>query len=381
LHTFSLRFSDSEFDEGHFQKKMSAVLGTQHQDVVVTPSDIAAVFPDVIRHAESPILRAAPAPLFLLSKLVRDHGYKVVVTGEGADEVLAGYDIFREARVRLFWSRDPESAKRTRAAELLYPWMARSPGRMPAFARSFFGRRLDPSDPALSHRPRWDSTSVIKSMLSRNLRDGMGEADAEDVVATMPPHSKDWDPLSRAQWLEMTTLLAGYILASQGDRMLMANSVEGRFPFLDRNVADFANALPARHKLFGLEEKYLLKRAFADLVPDDILHRPKQPYRAPDAASFFTPDRPAWVEAVMAEGAIAAAGVFEPSLVAGLRAKCERTGGENMSNTDNMRILAVVSTQLTHEYFIAGGGSGALERSLSDPSVAVDLVTDDRSEQ
>ena len=101
----------------------------------------------------------------------------------------------------------------------------------------------------------------------------IGRDGAEDVVAAMPPGSENWDPLSRGQWLEMTTLLAGYVLASQGDRMLMANSVEGRFPFLDRDVVDFANALPARHKLFGLEEKYLLKRAFADLVPDDIIHR------------------------------------------------------------------------------------------------------------
>jgi len=379
LHTFSLRFSDSEFDEGQYQEKMSAALGTQHQDIMVSPSDIAAVFPEVIWHAETPILRAAPAPLFLLSKLVRDNGYKVVVTGEGADEVLAGYDLFREARVRLFWSRDPGSAKRTRAAELLYPWMGRSPGRMPVFARSFFGRRLDPYDPAFSHRPRWDSTSVIKNMLSGDLRHEIDQAGAEDIVAAMPPCSNAWDPLSRAQWLEMTTLLAGYILASQGDRMLMANSVEGRFPFLDRDVVDFANALPAWHKLFGLEEKYLLKQAFTDLVPDDILRRPKQPYRAPDAASFFTPNRPAWFEAVTAERAIATAGVFEPSLVAGLMAKCERTGGENMSNTDNMRVLAVISTQLTHEYFMADSGHGALESLLPAPSVTVDLVKDDRS--
>jgi asparagine synthase (glutamine-hydrolysing) len=355
------------------------VLGTEHQDVMVSPADIAAVFPEVIWHAETPILRAAPAPLFLLSKLVRENGYKVVVTGEGADEVLAGYDLFREARIRLFWSRDPGSAKRTRAAELLYPWMARSPGRMPAFARSFFGRRLDPADPALSHRPRWDSTSVIKSMLARALQDEIGRAGAEDVVRAMPSESKDWDPLSQAQWLEMTTLLAGYILASQGDRMLMANSVEGRFPFLDRDVVDFASVLPARHKLFGLEEKYLLKRAFADLVPDDIIHRPKQPYRAPDAASFFTPDRPAWFDDVTAEPAIAAAGVFEPSLVTGLLAKCGRTGGENMSNTDNMRVLAAVSTQLTHERFIADGGPDAPQGTLPDPSVAVDFTADSGS--
>jgi asparagine synthase (glutamine-hydrolysing) len=379
LHTFSLRFADSEFDEGQYQKQMSALLGTQHQDVMVSRSDIAAIFPEVVRHAETPIVRAAPAPLFLLSKLVRDNGYKVVVTGEGADEVLAGYDIFREARVRLFWSRDPESAKRTRAAELLYPWMARSPGRVPAFARSFFGRNLDPSDPALSHRPRWDSTSVIKSMLSGDMQDRIGRADAGDIVAAMPSGSENWDPLSRGQWLEMTTLLAGYILASQGDRMLMANSVEGRFPFLDRDVVDFANALPARHKLFGLEEKYLLKRAFADLVPEDIIHRMKQPYRAPDAASFFAGGSPAWFAEVTSDRAVAAAGVFEPSLVAGLLAKCKRTGGENMSNTDNMRVLAVVSTQLTHESFIADGGQGTLDRVLPDPSVAVDLLTDDRS--
>ena len=379
LHTFSLRFTDAEFDEGLHQKKMSAVLGTEHQDIVVSPSDIAAVFPDVVRHAETPVLRSAPAPLYLLSKLVRENGYKVVVTGEGADEVLAGYDIFREARVRQFWARDPESARRTRGAELLYPWMARSPGRMPAFARSFFGRNLDPDDPALSHRPRWDSTSVIKKMLSAEMQDRIGRGGGEDVVAAMPPESEDWDPLSRGQWLEMTTLLAGYILASQGDRMLMANSVEGRFPFLDREVVDFAATVPAHHKLFGLEEKYLLKQAFADLVPDDIIRRPKQPYRAPDAASFFAIGRPDWFDDVMSDRAVAEAGVFAPAAVAGLLDKCRRTGGEDMGNTDNMRVLAIVSTQLTHAGLIAQGGQEGAERVLPEPSVAVDVLTDDRN--
>ena len=379
LHTFSLRFSDSDLDEGRYQQEMSAALGTEHQDVVVGPTDVAEVFPEVIRHTETPVLRAAPAPMFLLSKLVRENGFKVVVTGEGADEVLAGYDIFREARVRQFWARDPESAKRARAAELLYPWMARSPGRMPAFARSFFGRNLDADDPALSHRPRWDSTAVIKGLLTQDLRAEMERTDSGDVVSAMPPEGKDWDPLSRGQWLEMTTLLAGYILASQGDRMLMANSIEGRFPFLDPHVVACANALPARHKLLGLEEKYLLKRAFADLVPDSILNRPKQPYRSPDAASFFTPDRPAWIDELTSERAIRDVGVFEPASVAGLMSKGARTGGANMSNTDNMRVLAVLSTQLTHESFMGGFDWGAAERALPEPEIAVDLLNNDRS--
>jgi asparagine synthase (glutamine-hydrolysing) len=379
LHTFSLRFADAEFDEGDHQQTMARRLGTQHEDIVVTNADIAAVFPDVVRHAETPVLRAAPAPLLLLSRLVRDRGYKVVVTGEGADEVLAGYDIFREARVREFWARDPASARRTRAAELLYPWMTRSPGRMPAFARTFFGRNLDPADPALSHRPRWDSTSAIKGLLTPDQRSSGEQDDGDAVVAAMPAEAKDWDPLSRGQWLEMTTLLAGYILASQGDRMLMANSVEGRFPFLDRDVVEFTATLPARHKLLGLEEKYLLKRAFADLVPEPILTRPKQPYRAPDAASFFAGAPPDWLADVTSPASLAAAGVFDPRAVAALIAKCTRTGATGMSNTDNMRVLAVLSTQLTHELFVKSDGSGGADRALPAPDVAIDLVTDDRS--
>ena len=375
LHTFSLRFADREYDEGDYQNRMSKILGTQHEDIVVRPSDIVNVFPEVMRHTETPIVRAGPAPMFLLSKLVSEHGFKVVVTGEGADEMLAGYDIFREARVRMFWARDPESAKRARALELLYPWMERSPANAPAFARSFFGRSLDTGDPAFSHRPRWDSTATVKMLFSADMRDRTAKAGAGDIASRLPAEHVDWDPLSRAQWLEMTTLLAGYILSSQGDRMLMANSVEGRFPFLDREVIELANRLPAWQKLFGLDEKHLLKRAFADLIPQEILRRPKQPYRAPDAASFFTCDRPEWFDEVTSSRAIEAAGVFDPKLVAGLFSKCARSGGLKMSNTDNMRVLAVVSTQLTHECFIAESEWAAAERKLAEPTVAVDLVT------
>lgn len=375
LHTFSLRFADREYDEGGFQKQMADVLGTRHQDVVVRPSDIVDVFPQVIRSTETPIVRAAPAPMYLLSKLVSESGFKVVVTGEGADETLAGYDIFRESRVRHFLARDPESATRAGALELLYPWMERSPSRAPAFARSFFGRNFDVRDPAVSHRPRWDSTSAIKMMLSADMRDRV--VTGSDVGSTMPPECAEWDPLSRAQWLEMTTLLPGYILSSQGDRMLMANSVEGRFPFLDRDVIELANRLPARHKLFGLDEKHLLKRAFADVVPPEILRRPKQPYRAPDAASFFADDRPAWFDEITSARAVVDAGVFDPKLVAALFAKCARSAGAHMSNTDNMRVLAIVSTQLTHECFIADGEWGTPEQRLRNPTVAVDLVAND----
>ena len=111
LATFSLRFADAEFDEGEYQQLMVRRLETHHSELVVTNKDIADVFPDVVWHTESPILRSAPAPMFLLSRLVRSSGYKVVVTGEGADEILGGYDIFREGRVRSFWAADPDSGR------------------------------------------------------------------------------------------------------------------------------------------------------------------------------------------------------------------------------------------------------------------------------
>jgi asparagine synthase (glutamine-hydrolysing) len=356
LHTFSLRFAEAEFDEGGFQALMAERLGTVHHDVVVSERDIADVFPQVVRHAESPLLRTAPAPMFLLSRLVREVGFKVVVTGEGADEVLGGYDIFREAKIRDLWLRDPEAAEA--AVEQLYPWMKRSPNQAPAFARSFFSRNLSAGDLAMSHRPRWDSTAVLGSMLRPEIRSFGGGA-AGGVVDAMPASAASWDPVARAQWLEMTTLLPGYILASQGDRMLMGNSVEGRFPFLDPHVAELAGRVPAEHKIHGLDEKHLLKRAFADLVPEEILRRPKQPYRAPDAAAFFAGGTPDWVFDVTSGTALEAAGVFRPELVQRLLEKARRTGGRGLGNTDNMRLVAVLSTQLLHSELLTAPTTSA----------------------
>lgn len=375
LRTFSLRFSDAEFDEGPYQAEMVRTLGTEHMDVEVSSSDIAEVFPEVIRFCESPILRSGPAPLFLLSRLVRASGYKVVVTGEGSDEILAGYDIFREARVRVFMARDPASGKRARSAELLYPWMIRSPQKAPSFSRAFFGKNLDPSDPAMSHRTRWDTTGTLKRMLAPSLLESMrASRPVEELIARMPPGHESWDPVSRAQWLEFTTLLPGYILSSQGDRMLMGNSVEGRFPFLDSRVMDTANSFPSRHKLLALDEKHILKREFSDLVPESILRRPKQPYRAPDASCFFGKRGADWMEEMVSERALRDAGVFDPAAVALLFEKCEAVGGERMSNTDNMRVLAVLSTQLAHRLFIEGNGSGGDREAVPQPMMAIDML-------
>ena len=353
--TFSLRFEDDEFDESRHQRTMTDHLGSAHHEILVRSGDIARALPRVVMHTERPILRTGPVPLFLLSKLARDAGFKVVLTGEGADEMFAGYDLFREAKVRRFWARRPSSELRPRLLEKLYPYLARSPVAQRAMARQFFGRNLSASDVAgFGHQLRWQTTTALKRLFSRDVRGALSGRDAtSELLASVPPEFATWSPLAQDQYFELKTLLAGYILPSQGDRMLMANSVEGRFPFLDAEVVALAHSLPDSYKLHVLDEKHILKAVARDLVPQSIVARKKQPYRAPDALAFVAPRSPQWVAEMLSDESVRRAGVFDPAAIARLRAKLfSRSDAAPFSNADNMAIVGVLSTQLLHHGLI-----------------------------
>jgi len=357
--TFSLRFEDAEYDETTFQREVAARIGSDHREVVVSRRDIGEAFPAVVLHAERPLLRTAPAPLFLLSRLVRESGIKVVLTGEGADEMFAGYDLFREARVRRFWGRRPGSSLRPRLLERLYPYLARSPVAQQAMAREFFGRgRASWRAPGFSHQTRWQPTAALQRLFSPAVRQAAAGVDVvARLLADLPPEFGAWSFLAQDQYLEVRTLLSGYLLSSQGDRMLMGHSVEGRFPFLDAGVVALANSLPAGYKLHGLDEKHVLKLAARGLVPESVLRRKKQPYRAPDALSFVGPSAPAWAAELMSERALTDSGLFEPRLAGQLWRKCQaqgQVGDAQFSNADNMALVGVLSTQLLHQQLVAG---------------------------
>ena len=134
--------------------------------------------------------------------------------------------------------------------------------------------------------------------------------------------------------------------------MLMGNSIEGRFPFLDYRLVDFANKLPAEFKLSNLREKFILKEAFKNLIPDSILNRPKQPYRAPDVLSFFGGHNLDWIEEITNREIIKKAGIFNHQSAELLISKCKKKKGSNMSNTDNMMTTALLSTMLVFKQFI-----------------------------
>ncbi|MDQ0136485.1 asparagine synthase (glutamine-hydrolyzing) [Neorhizobium galegae] len=346
LNTFSVTFDNAEHDESAFQVQVAEALGTRHRAVASGSADIAASFPDVIRFTERPVLRTAPAPLYRLSGLVRDAGMKVVLTGEGADEVFAGYDIFREASVRRFCARQPGSKMRPHLFRKLYPYLPGLKQQSAEYLAAFFGAGNDTADdPLFSHRPRFRSTAAAKIFYSDDLRTTLGTYDAaEELASRLPANFGRWHPLHQAQYLESRFLLPGYILSSQGDRMAMAHGIEGRFPFLDHRLVEFASRLAPGMKLKGLDEKHILRRVAKDVLPDVIAKRPKQPYRAPDSRSFAGNNEQAYVGEMLGEQAISASGLFNPRAVAKLHQKCRTQPVSGFR--DNAAFVGILSTQL-----------------------------------
>ncbi len=364
--TFSVTFEETEFDESAYQREASRFFGTEHHDIRCSGEDIARVFPDVVRHTEKPVLRTAPAPLYLLSGLVRERGYKVVLTGEGADEMFGGYDIFKEAKVRRFWARQPRSRLRPLLLRRLYPYMQNLKRQPIEYLRAFFhARQEDLSNPFFSHLPRWELTSRLKVFFSDAVRSETGSRDAyEEMRALLPPEYHAWDGLSQAGYLEAAYLLPGYILSSQGDRVSMAHSVEGRFPFLDHRVAEFSCSLPSDLKLKVLNEKYILKLCADDMVPTTVKKRPKQPYRAPGGSSFFEPctgrARFEYIDELLSRRCIEEFGIFDPDAVERLVKKFRK--GLAIGTKDDMALVGILSTQLFVYHFIENlnftGGTG-----------------------
>jgi len=351
LVTFSIAFTDRQYDESAYQAKMAWHLGTDHHVLRASHEDIGNAFPEVVWHAETPLMRTAPAPMFLLSKLVREHGFKVVLTGEGADEILAGYDIFKEAKLRRFWARQPDSRIRPLLLQRLYQDIGGIAGSNGQFLTAFFGADLGDTDsPWYSHAIRWRNNRRTLRFFDAGFLGDSDVVGAESLRSKLPKDFSAWPHLSQAQHLEVTTMLSQYLLSSQGDRMGMANSIEGRFPFLDVRLVEFCNSLPPRMKLRVLREKYLLKEAASPWLPETIIHRPKRPYRAPVHRSFFNSDQPDYVLDMLSPASIKEAGYFNPVAVAQLVRKIN--AGAALGETDDMALVGVLSTQLVHHQFV-----------------------------
>ncbi|HZV74140.1 MAG TPA: asparagine synthase (glutamine-hydrolyzing) [Conexibacter sp.] len=359
LRTFSVAFRDARYDERAFQQQVAQALGTRHHVVEVGPREIADGFRDAVAHAETPLIRTAPVPLQLLARATREQGITVVATGEGADELYWGYDLFKETAVRELHARDPERA--TALLDTLYPYLdVPAERRGPAWARSFFDAGSQ-QDPLFSHQPRIAATGIVKAFYRPEVTQALATNGGDPLArlrAALPAGFGRWSALERAAYLELTTLLAPYLLAAQGDRVAMAHGVEGRFPFLDHRVFEHSVRLPPERKLGpGLREKAELRALAQRLLPPEVAARTKQPYRAPEVAPFFGEHAPAWVEERLEARALDDVGIFDPARVAGLLRRCR--AGKASGFREGMALVGILSTQVWHERF-CGVGAGAV---------------------
>ena len=352
LNTFSIGFADNDFDETKYQSEVSQYFQTNHKSIICSANNIAEWFPKVIWHSEIPLLRTSPAPMLGLSKLVHDNGIKVVITGEGADEALAGYNIFKETLIRQFWARQPKSIIRPLLLKKLYPYLPNISHASQGMLRMFFGYQLEETDsPVYSHMLRWHNTSNIQKHFTTELNEYLEDYDPVFEYAEMlRPEVEGISSLAKAQLIETNIFMSGYLLSSQGDRMAMANSVEGRYPFLDYRLLEFAASLPDEFKLKGMNEKFLLKELMRNELPKSVLNRPKQAYRAPILDAFLGSKIPDYVSDLLSADRIKESEVFNPESVNNLIHKIKTT--QIPSEVDNMALVGILSTQLLFDQFV-----------------------------
>jgi asparagine synthase (glutamine-hydrolysing) len=322
------------------------LLGSCHTVVSMRSSDIVEAFPDVIRIAEGPVLDTTTACTLRLAQAVRQRGYVVSLTGEGADEALAGYGWFK-------WER----------------LLRGLGGRLCLGLRWFLLSGLVGG--GSRHRPPWAATAGIRTsqqfpydmmaqsretLYAPQMWQALDGHSAYDDLYVPVDRMVRWHPLNQALYLANKVMLSGLLLAAKGDRSMHNASTEGRYPFLDEEVVDFCASLDPRLKLRGLTEKWLLRQLIRQALPPGIVLRHKTMFRAHLGSSFLIPERPAWVDQLLSPESLKATGLFD---LEGVRHAMEVQRSRPTFSLQrfvfDMGLAGVLSTQLWHHTYCGGG--------------------------
>lgn len=288
LKTFSISFESDEYDESLYQRKISKQLNSEHFELRITNKMIANNFEKTVSHSENLLFRTAPVPMYLLSKLVNKQNIKVIYSGEGADEILFGYDIFFENRIRKFWSRLPNSKIRFKLLKKLYNYLPQfKNSRYFEIVKDFYKNDLNSNSLFYSHLVRWSQFKHVSSFFNLDDKYLDEKLLTNQFKKTLPRNFFKFNSDTQNQKIEIDTLLSNYLLSSQGDRMSMANSVEGRYPYLDEDFVENACKIGSKKLAPGISSKKLLRKSFLKIIPEEILFRPKTAYQAPEARAFI----------------------------------------------------------------------------------------------
>lgn len=351
LSTFSITFEDRQFDESREQIELAARLESQHTALRIVPEDITRHFPDAIFHAEVPAFRSAFVPMFLLSKRTREAGIKVVLSGEGADEAFLGYDLFKETLLRTDWRKLGDDERRHQLARL-YPHLDHYGPQDIAAITGLYQQFSEERMPGLfSHELRFQNGRFAARLIRSS-------ADPFGPIMQMVRQNSEYaalTPVQKAQWLEYQTLLPGYLLSTQGDRMSLAHGVENRCPYLDRSVFDLAAAVNLRFD-DGFEEKRLLRRAFQQNLPASVVDKRKFPYRAPDAPAFAA-SPPDYLDLVLSDVELAKLPFLDRKFAHALTTKVLSRNPAQVSTKESQTFIFLLSIVLLRRAFVCRDGA------------------------
>jgi asparagine synthase (glutamine-hydrolysing) len=357
VRAFTIVFGQEMYSEERLAQRTARLAGANFEPVPVTQHDLAEAFPDALWHAENLVMNGHGIAKYLLSKVVRDAGIKVVLTGEGADEIMGGYPPFRRDLV-LHNSEDRSPEEVDKLLAELTAGNRSSRGLLTADGAVAPG--LDALETRLGWVPSALSTWATLAAKTYPLLDEGYLAEATqhnpygELLDTLDVRRRitGRDPVNQALYIWTHTHLATYVLTLLADRMEMAHSVEGRVPFLDHRVAEYTAGLPVRHKIRGLREKHVLREAVASCVLPEIRERQKHPFMAPPARD---PDDPLAVfcQDTLRSPAVADQPFFDQKRVRELMDQVGRMEPDDRAAFEGV-VLRVVSTCLLQQRFGIG---------------------------
>lgn len=351
VEAFSIGFEDAHYDEYKYQKLVCDYLGINHKTILFRNSEIPELIKKIIWHTEAPLLRAGPVPLYKLSELVNKNSVKVVLSGEGADELFGGYDIFREVKIRNYLRKHPDSTIRKQLFRKVNQFSGSQMQSATAGSLNYFYMH-DSEDGLLdSHYTRWRQFSYFERFFSDSVKAEIKERQYPNYYESLKLDSvqeiRGWTDIQRSQYFEIKTFLSQYLLSSQGDRVSMANSVEVRFPFLDNELVEYCMSLNDRYKIKALNEKYILKKIAEKYLPGELVNRKKFPYRSPIDIRTIMCDP--YMKYMLSEEAINRFNLFNPtkisSFINGSTAK------DALSEREAMLLMGVLTLQILCDIF------------------------------
>ncbi len=328
-HSFSISFSDERLTEAKYQRLMSESVGSVHHEIPFDEEDIAERLKQVVYHSESPLKETYNAASLALSKKTRESGITVVLNGEGSDELFAGYVGYR------FDKRRAESEKKYDLETIMGD----------EIREKLWG------DPNLYYEKDEYAFREIKTMLySPDLSEQLEDFDCSNFPVINKERLENRHDVHKRSYLDFKLRLAGHLIADHGDRMAMANSIEARYPFLDRNLIEFCRQIPPDLKLHGFAEKYILKKVAEDLIPQEIINREKFAFAAPGTPSLLQQGIE-WVNDLLSYSRIKRQGYFNPDSVEFLKSKYSRPGFSLSHALEDDLLIVVLTFSVFHDLF------------------------------